>query len=447
MRVRFWGTRGSIATPGPGTNHFGGNTSCVELTSSAGETLILDCGTGARMLGASLLGRGNGPVRASIILGHTHWDHIQGFPFFTPVFVPGNHFDVFAPQGGRRSLHETLAGQMEHTYFPVDLGQLPTKIAYHELGEGIYQIGSVRVTAQFLHHPAMTLGYRFEAAGVTVAYMSDHEPFSESLWKPGSPAGELDSILHEGDRRHARFMAGADLLVHDSQYTAAEYQSKKTWGHSPFEYVVELAAAAGVRRLVLTHHDPTHDDDFVAEIERQARALARAKDPRLEVLCAFEGCEISLVPTLQSRLTPDAAPAPRPTRGGVHPRILLVGRQDEARKLVLRALATDQLLLDEIESGRAASQSIAETKPDLVVADLTEPEDGLVELVRTLYPGAGPDIPLLVLAGDNASSLTAVGLDPTRIDYMTRPFSIPQLRARVQARLARATTAGPREPR
>jgi phosphoribosyl 1,2-cyclic phosphodiesterase len=442
LRVRFWGTRGSIATPGPGTNHFGGNTSCVELTTSAGETLILDCGTGARVLGTDLIRRATGPVRASILLGHTHWDHIQGFPFFTPVFVPGNEFDVYAPEGGQRSLHETLAGQMEYTYFPVDLGQLPTKIAYRELTEGTYQIGSVRVATQFLHHPAMTLGYRLEVDGVTVAYMADHEPFSGILWQAGSPAGQLDSILHEGDRRHAGFIAGADLVIHDAQYTSAEYETKKNWGHSPVNYAVELAAAAGVRRLVLTHHDPTHDDAFVAEMERQARELARARSPELEVSCAFEGYEITLAPASRSRLARTVAPAMPVGRGGAHPRVLIVGRADGSRQSVLRALGADELLIEETDNGRAAMESFADTKPDLVLADLANPKDDLVELVRMLYPGAGPDIPLLVLAGKDVSPLAEAGLDLARIDYLTRPFSIPQLRARVRVRLARRSHAG-----
>jgi len=165
MKIRFWGTRGSVATPGPGTTHFGGNTSCVEVTTEDGGHLILDCGTGARQLGNELLTAASKPIQGSILLGHTHWDHIQGFPFFKPVFVPGNVFSVWAPQGGSRSLQETLSGQMEFTYFPVELGQLPAQITYHELAEGTYEIGGTRVTTQYLNHPAVTLGYRIEADG------------------------------------------------------------------------------------------------------------------------------------------------------------------------------------------------------------------------------------------------------------------------------------------
>ena len=232
MRVRFWGTRGSIAVPGPGTNHFGGNTSCVELVTDAGGLLIFDCGTGARQLAAALMARG-GAVDANILLGHTHWDHIQGFPFFTPAFVKGNTVAIHGPEGSRGSLHEVLAGQMEFTYFPVDLTQLPAAITYHDLTEGLHAIGGARVAAQYLNHPAMTVGYRVEVDGASIVYLVDHEPFSDELWRAGSAPGRIESMLHEGDRRHARFMADADLVIHDAQYTPEEYPAKKTWGTAP----------------------------------------------------------------------------------------------------------------------------------------------------------------------------------------------------------------------
>ena len=140
MRVRFWGTRGSIATPGPGTNYFGGNTSCVELTTANGDLLIFDCGTGAHRLAAELMAQGKRAITASILLGHTHWDHIQGFPFFSPAFVKGNSVAIYGPEGSRGSLHDVLAGQMEFTYFPIELNQLPAAITYHDLTEGIHTI-------------------------------------------------------------------------------------------------------------------------------------------------------------------------------------------------------------------------------------------------------------------------------------------------------------------
>ncbi|HEU5311302.1 MAG TPA: MBL fold metallo-hydrolase, partial [Candidatus Eisenbacteria bacterium] len=229
VRVRFWGTRGSIATPGPGTVRFGGNTSCVEVTTSGGACFIFDCGTGARPLGAELMAHAPKPISAVILLSHTHWDHIQGFPFFAPLFVRGNQITVCGPEGSGHSLAEVLAGQMEFTYFPVDLSQLPATITFRELGEGTHDIDGARIVAQYLHHPAMTLGYRVEADGAAVVYACDHEPFSEMLWHENPALSHAESIVHEGDRRHARFMAGADMVIHDAQYTPEESPSKKNW--------------------------------------------------------------------------------------------------------------------------------------------------------------------------------------------------------------------------
>ena len=294
MKLRFWGTRGSIATPGPGTNRFGGNTSSIELTTPTGRTIVLDCGTGARLLGNQMLAHAAQPIEATILLTHTHWDHIQGFPFFAPLFVPGNRFQVYGPDESHISLRDVLAGQMEHQYFPVELEQLAAHIAYEDWSEGSHQIDGLAVQAQWMNHPSPTLGYRFEADGVSVAYLSDHEPFFDGIWREGAEPGRIESIREAGDRRHAEFMRGADLVIHEAQYTPEEYPAKVHWGHSTYAYAVELAAAAQVRRLILTHHDPSHDDAFIANIETRAQALARALGSPLEVACAYEGFEVSL---------------------------------------------------------------------------------------------------------------------------------------------------------
>ncbi len=297
MRVRFWGTRGSIATPGAGTVRYGGNTSCVELTTDAGQHFVFDCGTGARPLGLAMVARATQPIRTTILLTHTHWDHIQGFPFFQPLFVAGSEISVFAPHGHSRSLADVLAGQMEFTYFPVELSQLPAHLEYHDLHEGEFRVGEVRVIAKMLNHPTMTLAYRLEADGASVCYMCDHEPFSTTLWHAESQPGSIDSILHLDDRSHAEFMADADLVIHDAQYTPEEYPEKKNWGHSTFDYVVELASAAGARRAILTHHEPLHDDDMLDRIQQRARALAAQRNRGLEVECAREGWETVVVPS------------------------------------------------------------------------------------------------------------------------------------------------------
>jgi phosphoribosyl 1,2-cyclic phosphodiesterase len=294
MLARFWGTRGSIAAPGPGTIRFGGNTSCVELRTPDGGVMVLDCGTGARLLGDRLAACAKGPVSATILLSHTHWDHIQGFPFFAPLFQPDNRFKVYGPEGAHLSLRDVLAGQMEHHYFPVELAQLAARITYEDLAEGDHKIAGVTVRAQMMNHPSPTLGYRIEGGGRSVCYLSDHEPFCDAIWREGAPEGRLESILEPGDRRHAEFMQGADVVIHEAQYTPEEYPSKRNWGHSTYAYAVEMAVAADVRQLCLTHHDPSHDDEFIVMIERKAQQLARSLNSNLEVCCAYEGCEITL---------------------------------------------------------------------------------------------------------------------------------------------------------
>jgi CheY-like chemotaxis protein/phosphoribosyl 1,2-cyclic phosphodiesterase len=441
MRVRFWGTRGSIATPGPGTNHFGGNTSCVELTTASGQLLIFDCGTGAHPLAAELMAHGKKAINANILLGHTHWDHIQGFPFFSPAFVEGNSIAIYGPEGGHGSLHHVLAGQMEFTYFPIELHQLPAAITYHELTEGIHTIADVRVVTQFLNHPAMTLGYRVEADGVAVVYLVDHEPFSDELWRAGAEPGRVESILHDGDRRHAKFMADADLVIHDGQYTPEEYGLKKTWGHSTYDYVVQIAAAAGVRQVALTHHDPSHDDPFVADIERKARALALQLGTGLDVCCAYEGCDLVLEP--RSILRP-FAPA-EPFQASVTQRrfhILVVDDQPEMLTLIVRALEADQYTVSTATSGRGALRMIDSQMPDLVVLDYKM--TGMDGFAVTKALRAKPEtqlLPVLMLTAVTGEPSTRAGFDAGVTDYVTKPFSIPQLTARVRACLARTRTS------
>jgi CheY-like chemotaxis protein len=284
----------------------------------------------------------------------------------------------------------------------------------------------------------MTVGYRVEADGVAMAYLVDHEPFSDSLWRAGAEPGRIESILHDGDRRHAKFMADADLLIHDAQYTREEYVSKKTWGHSPYDYVVQIAAAAGVRQVALTHHDPTHDDDFVADIERRARALALQCGSGLEVFCAYEGCELVLEPhpTLKPFFT--AAPFQASVaRRRFH--LLVVDDQPDTLTLIVRALEDDQYTVRAARSGPEALRMIDEDMPDLVVLDYKMTGmDGLA-VVKTLR--AKPEtqlLPVLMLTAMTDEPSTRAGFEAGVTDYVTKPFSIPQLTARVRACLARS---------
>jgi CheY-like chemotaxis protein len=441
LRIRFWGTRGSIATPGPGTNRFGGNTSCVELRTEGGDILVFDCGTGARPLGAEMLNDGLASRHVNFLIGHTHWDHIQGFPFFAPVFAPGNRIDVYAPEGGRRSLHQVLAGQMEYTYFPVELAQLPAEINYHGMSEGAYTIGGARVITQFLNHPAPTLGYRVECDGATVVYLTDHEPFAEPLWRGGAEPGRLDSMLHEGDRRHADFMTDADLVIHDAQYTPEEYGEKKNWGHSPYDYVVGVAAAAGVRRLALTHHDPAHDDAFVAEIERRARAEAARYGSGLEVFCAYEGCALR-VGTHAAEVEAEPLSLTAPATVPALPEVLLVDDNDDLRSLTAQFLVREGFSVCEAGDGVEALARLREAVPDLALLDMDMPRLGGIEVLRFMRASTDmKGVPVLILTGSTDEESIRAGFDAGATDFLSKPFSTPQLLARVRACLARAAAA------
>jgi phosphoribosyl 1,2-cyclic phosphodiesterase len=191
------------------------------------------------------------PLRLHLLIGHTHWDHIQGFPFFHPAYLPDSELYLYAPRAFHHSLEDALAGQMQDPYFPVKLHELGSLRHYTELEEGCCWAGQVRIDTQYLNHTAPTLAYRLSSGGTTMVYVTDHEPF----WNPTHHA-----FQHPGDRRHIEFLQGADLVIHDAQYTQEEYRGKVGWGHSPIEYATDVALAAGAARLALFHHDPGHED-------------------------------------------------------------------------------------------------------------------------------------------------------------------------------------------
>ncbi len=436
MRVRFWGTRGSIATPGPTTVRYGGNTSCIELLTRAGERFIFDCGTGIRSLGLELLDSPQRPIRATILLGHTHWDHIQGFPFFMPAFESGNEFTICAPKGIERSLSDVLAGQMEYTYFPVELNQLPAGIEFRELDEGVFQFGTARVFAQYMNHPAPALAYRVEADGVNVVYMCDHEPFGDRLWREGSFPGELESLLHEGDRRHADFMRHADLLIHDSQYTPEEYPQKKNWGHSSYEYPVELAAMSDVYRVVLTHHDPTHNDDFLDEVQRRARHLARQRNFMMQVMCAYEGMEIHVVAPASDRLRsidlrPGTAVIPAKMRA------LIVDDDPNLRLIAGTALKREGYEISEAADGEEALWVFEHTTADIVILDVNMPHLNGFEFLER-FRKTDTRTPVLMLTTETDDDAVKAAFSAGANDYLLKPFTPPQLCARVHACLTRS---------
>ncbi|MBI4635935.1 MAG: cyclic nucleotide-binding domain-containing protein, partial [Candidatus Rokubacteria bacterium] len=431
MQVKFWGTRGSIAAPGPNTTAFGGNTSCVEVRTSDGMVIVLDCGTGARELGLHLAKTMSHPLRLHLFIGHTHWDHIQGFPFFSPAFLPGAELNIYAPVGFQRSLEEAMGGQMEYSYFPVKLRELRSRIHFTELDEGFFRVGDVLVETQYLNHTAPTIAYRITSGDATFAYVTDHEPF----W---SPTGRISQ--HPGDERHIAFMRGADLVIHDAQYTEEEYRGKIGWGHSPFEYAVDVALAAEVRRLVLFHHDPGHDDTVVERMESLARARAAARGRGLEVLAAREGIELHVNgSTAALDVGGTSALQHRPIAGG---RVLVVSGNEDEIAAIEEVLTDDGLVLLRLPTIGAAVNRGPELLPDLAIIDRELLESAGDPVLDALRERLGrPSFPIVVLADGSIATDAVYRGEMSSTDYIAKPFSPPMLRARVRAWLARTLTA------
>ena len=230
MRVKFWGTRGSIPSPGRRTLRYGGNTACVELRTDRGQLLILDCGTGLRELGRALMKEAQ-PIVATILISHTHWDHTQGFAFFAPAARQGNSFVIYAASSVDKGVLEVFAQQMDYLNFPISLDERASSMVFREIGEEVFSLGDVQVRTQYLNHTILTLAYRISCGGVTIVYATDHEPFSPGLYRSGVVNPKRSDIVHAGDRRHVEFLVGADLVIHDAQYTAAEMGTRRNWGH------------------------------------------------------------------------------------------------------------------------------------------------------------------------------------------------------------------------
>jgi phosphoribosyl 1,2-cyclic phosphodiesterase len=277
-KVRFWGVRGSIPVPGPQTVKFGGNTSCVEVRAD-GQIIILDAGSGLRPLGVSLATEFRGrPLDLTILITHTHWDHIQGFPFFAPAYEAQNRIRVLGSEDARQGLQDAFAGQMEAPYFPVTLSQMPGGIVFEEMGGDSFLIGSIRVSACRTNHPGICHGYRIETAAGSICYIPDHE-----IGRDGENPG-MAAV--------AELMRDADLVILDSQYTAEEYLKREGWGHSAMEETVRVAREARAKRLQLFHHDPSHDDEFLDHMLKKARQIAAGSGMRVE--SASEGEHVTL---------------------------------------------------------------------------------------------------------------------------------------------------------
>lgn len=284
--IHFWGVRGSIACPGSETVRYGGNTPCIEMR-VGGNRLIFDGGTGLRLLGLSLLSQM--PVEANMFFTHSHWDHIQGFPFFVPAFIKGNRFHIYgavAPNGS--TIEQRLNDQMLHPNFPVPLQIMGAQLDFNnlEIGQRV-QIGDVLVETALLNHPGEAVGYRVNWQGCSVAYISDTEHFPDRI-----------------DENVLWLARNADVMIYDATYTDEEYNSEKSskvgWGHSTWQEAVKVAKAANVKKLVIFHHDPLHNDDFLDSIAEQVGQQFP------DSLMAREGQSIQLVPSFVPSSEPEA---------------------------------------------------------------------------------------------------------------------------------------------
>ncbi len=288
LTLRFWGTRGSIPSPGPTTVRYGGNTPCIELRTDDGWLVILDAGTGIRELGRSLMESANGaPIKGDIFLTHAHWDHIQGIPFFAPLFRKGNHFTIWGSKSLSMSIDRVVRDQMSPVVFPVTFEELQARVDFEELAEERRECRGYEVEAIEVRHPGGALGYRFTDGNDWqrgLVYVSDNELNPRAMYEDKQGWRE----------RFVEFARGAAILVHDTMYTAQEYESFIGWGHSTHEDSVELALEAGVEKLVLFHHRPERTDDDVDRCVEKCRAMVKERGAKLEVVAAAEGMSLEI---------------------------------------------------------------------------------------------------------------------------------------------------------
>lgn len=295
MKLRFWGVRGSIPSPGPATLRYGGNTTCIEVRSDAGELIVLDGGTGIFQLAQKLLSEM--PIDAHIFISHNHWDHIQGLPFFTPLFVSGNKVHIYGVYDpvSERGVEQIMDVQLQYSYFPVREAEMLASIDYKTLAIGeTVGIGDARITNTLLNHPVINFGYRVECNGKSIFFTGDYEP-DYNIYDPSDEEyATYQSMVEDKQAGVDAAMRDVDILIVDTLYTLEECATKKGWGHGTFDSAIEMALRVGAKHLYCTHHEPMRDDDALEAAFARAMDRYAGRLQGLQVHLAYEGLEIEL---------------------------------------------------------------------------------------------------------------------------------------------------------
>jgi phosphoribosyl 1,2-cyclic phosphodiesterase len=304
MNVKFWGVRGSLPVPGRKTERYGGNTSCVEVRSASGTRVVVDAGTGIRKLGKEIVATDAGPSEVHLLISHTHWDHIQGLPFFSPLYQQGNRLCVYARKRDDLHLRAVFASQTDDPYFPIPFEEAKADIGFRELLDSDeFEIGDVKVACARLNHPYIATAYRLTVDGSSVVYVSDTAPFSDILFGDqfvAQPPGQ-GAELPVADRQKlarmregvVRLCEGADLVVYDTMFTDDDYRRIPHFGHSRPSDAVQICREAGAKQLALFHHAPERSDAEIDAILAETRAAQKRDGGTLDIVAAYEGLDLS----------------------------------------------------------------------------------------------------------------------------------------------------------